>query len=70
MRGDLASIRVPVLLVHGREDRFVPFGHRRWLAERIPGVEARLLEADGHLTLLANLVGEVQKWRLARPACY
>ena len=59
---DLASISVPVLLMHGREDQFVPFGHGEWLARRIPGVEARLLDHDGHLTLLAHRVGEVHSW--------
>ena len=38
----LESIRTPVLLRHGREDRFVPFGHGEWLADHIPGVEAVL----------------------------
>jgi pimeloyl-ACP methyl ester carboxylesterase len=62
---DPASIEIPVLIMHGLEDRFVPFGHGQWLAERIPGAEARLLEGDGHLTLLANRVGEVHEWLLA-----
>ena len=59
---DPASISVPVLLMHGREDQFVPFGHGEWLAARIPGVEARLFDHDGHLTLLSNRVGEVHSW--------
>jgi pimeloyl-ACP methyl ester carboxylesterase len=59
---DLASISVPVLLMHGREDQFVPFGHGEWLAAHIPGVEARLLDHDGHLTLMAHRVGEVHSW--------
>ncbi len=62
---DLADISVPVLLLHGREDKFVPFGHGRWLATQIPGVEARLLDHDGHLTLLEHRVPEVHAW-LAR----
>jgi pimeloyl-ACP methyl ester carboxylesterase len=59
---DLAGITVPVLLLHGKQDMFVPFGHGEWLAARIPGVEARLLDDDGHLTLLQNRVPEVHAW--------
>jgi pimeloyl-ACP methyl ester carboxylesterase len=58
---ELADISVPVLLLHGRQDKFVPFGHGRWLATHIPGAEARLLNNDGHLTLL-DRVGEVHAW--------
>jgi pimeloyl-ACP methyl ester carboxylesterase len=58
---DVADISVPVLLLHGREDRFVPFSHGQWLAAHIPGVEARLLENDGHVSL-ANRVPEVHAW--------
>ena len=32
------------------------------LAARIPGVDARLLEHDGHVTLLTNRIGEVHAW--------
>ena len=63
---DLASIRVPVQLWHGRHDHFVPFQHGEWLAQRIPGVEAHLTEVDGHVTLLQNRVPEVHAWLLER----
>jgi pimeloyl-ACP methyl ester carboxylesterase len=59
-----SDIDVPVLLLHGQQDRFVPFGHGVWLAEHIPGVEARLTEDDGHLTLTARHLGEVYDWLL------
>ncbi len=60
---DLAAIRVPVLLVHGGQDRFVPIDHARWLVPRIPGVEAWLLEDEGHVSLYAR-VPEVHEWLL------
>ena len=59
---DLADISVPVLLLHGRQDQFVPFGHGQWLAAHIPRVETRLLDGDGHLTLLEHRVSEVHSW--------
>jgi pimeloyl-ACP methyl ester carboxylesterase len=58
----VADIRIPVLLVHGRQDKFVPFAHGQWLAAHIPGVESRLLVDDGHLTLQEHRVGEVHSW--------
>ena len=63
---ELSAIEIPVLLVHGRQDQFVPFGHGRWLAERIPGVDARLLDDDGHLTLLTERIGAVHAWLAER----
>ena len=62
----VTGISVPVLLLHGREDQFVPFGHGEWLAARIPGVQARLLSHDGHLTLTESRIGEVHSWLLSR----
>ena len=58
------AIRTPVLLLHGRHDRFVPFAHGEWLARTIPGVEARLSEDDGHLTLTTHHLDEVHAWLL------
>jgi pimeloyl-ACP methyl ester carboxylesterase len=63
---ELDSITTPVLLLHGREDRFVPFGHGQWLAAHVPGAEARLTDGDGHLTLTGNHLDEVFRWLLAR----
>jgi pimeloyl-ACP methyl ester carboxylesterase len=51
-----------VLLMYGRQDQFVPFGHGQWLAARTPGVEARLLDHDGHLSLETQRLGEVHAW--------
>ena len=56
---DLASIRVPVTIWHGDDDRMVPFAHGRWLAEHVPGASARLLPGEGHLSIELNLYGQV-----------
>ena len=58
---DVRQIRVPVVLWQGKEDRFVPFSHGEWLAHRIPTVDARLTEDDGHITLLVRRVDEVHE---------
>jgi pimeloyl-ACP methyl ester carboxylesterase len=58
---ELASISIPVLLMHGRQDWFVPVSHGEWLAAHIPAVTARFLPDDGHLTLV-NRLGEVHSW--------
>ena len=54
-----------MLLLHGEDDRFVPVSHGRWLAERIPGVDARIDPSDGHLTLFERRLREVHEWLLA-----
>jgi pimeloyl-ACP methyl ester carboxylesterase len=61
---ELGEIRVPVQLLHGAQDRFVPIAHGEWLAERIPGVDARLSAEDGHLTILLARIGDVHAWLL------
>jgi pimeloyl-ACP methyl ester carboxylesterase len=59
---ELTDISVPVLLLHGRQDTFVPFAHGQWLATHIPGVETRMLDDDGHLTLQEHRISEVHRW--------
>jgi len=63
---DVRVIAVPVLLWHGEHDGFVPVAHGAWLAERIPGVEARLSPDEGHLTLVADRIPEVHAWLAER----
>jgi pimeloyl-ACP methyl ester carboxylesterase len=61
---ELDVIRVPVQLLHGAQDRFVPIAHGEWLAERIPGVDAHLFAEDGHLTIQLGRIGDVHAWLL------
>ena len=45
----LGAIAMPVLVVHGKEDRMVPPANGRALAAAIPGAELLLLEHAAHL---------------------
>jgi pimeloyl-ACP methyl ester carboxylesterase len=58
------TIRVPVMVLHGRQDRMVPFQHGEWLARRVPAADPYLSDDDGHLTLLQNRVPAVHAWLL------
>jgi pimeloyl-ACP methyl ester carboxylesterase len=56
---DLTSIHVPVSIWHGVEDSIVPVSHGRWLAQRVPGAQAHLMEGEGHLSIIANRFDDV-----------
>lgn len=59
---ELDEIRVPTLLWQGVQDMMVPAAHGRWLAERIPGVEAHISDEDGHLSIAVGRLGEIFDW--------
>jgi pimeloyl-ACP methyl ester carboxylesterase len=46
-----AEVTVPTVLSQGRDDLMVPIAHGEWLAARIPGVVAHLLDGEGHLSV-------------------
>jgi len=48
----LETITAPVLLVHGIEDRVVPFTHSRRLAGGLPRAELWERPGDGHISVL------------------
>jgi pimeloyl-ACP methyl ester carboxylesterase len=51
----LERIAVPVLVVHGTEDRAVPFErHGKVLAERIPGAELVALRGGDHVAIFTH----------------
>jgi pimeloyl-ACP methyl ester carboxylesterase len=62
---EIDRIRMPLLVLHGRQDRFVPFAHGEWLAAHVPDADAWLSDEDGHLTL-ASRIESVHKWLLER----
>jgi len=51
---DLAGIRVPVTVWQGAQDRMVPFGHGQWLAANVAGAKARLMDDEGHISLIVG----------------
>ena len=63
---ELNQIRIPVLLMHGEQDQFVPVSHSRWLASRMPDAETRFLPEDGHLTISLRRIPEVHDWLLSK----
>ena len=55
-----------VMLLHGKQDRFVPYSHGEWLANHIPSVDAQILPEDGHITLVVSRISEVHAWLLSK----
>ena len=50
----LASIRVPVFLWHGEQDRYAPPSMARYLAQTIPNCRATFVPNMGHLSLFVR----------------
>lgn len=55
----LDDVRVPVAVWQGDQDAMVPFGHGQWLASHLAVARARLMEGQGHLSLVASLIGAI-----------
>jgi pimeloyl-ACP methyl ester carboxylesterase len=49
---ELAEIGVPVAIWHGRHDAMVPTAHGEWLTRHVPGARSRILDEEGHLSLV------------------
>jgi pimeloyl-ACP methyl ester carboxylesterase len=59
---ELNSIKVPVQLWHGTDDRLVPVSHAKWLAAHLPRADIHLEPGEGHISLFARRIPEVQEW--------
>lgn len=51
---DLRSIRYPLHLWHGREDRNIPFSYAEKVASMLPNVTTHWLDRDGHYSIAAK----------------
>jgi pimeloyl-ACP methyl ester carboxylesterase len=56
---DLGAITVPTMMWQGAEDLMVPFAHGVWLADHVAGVDAHLLDGEGHLSVAVGGVDEM-----------
>lgn len=56
---DVTEIAVPVAVWQGRHDNMVPFDHGRWLVARIPTALSRLLDGEGHISLLTHRLADI-----------
>ena len=63
---ELRQIRIPVLVMHGEQDRMIPVSHGKWLANQISTAETRFLPDDGHLSLSARRIPDVHAWLLGK----
>ncbi|MBN2703032.1 MAG: alpha/beta fold hydrolase [Pontiellaceae bacterium] len=48
VREKTAAITIPVLLMHGREDRIIPCGAAEWLHDHLPHSQLQLIDGGGH----------------------
>lgn len=55
----LADVAVPVHVWQGRHDLMTPPAHADWLSDHMPNAEQHLLETEGHVSLVANGMGEI-----------
>jgi pimeloyl-ACP methyl ester carboxylesterase len=60
----LRDLVAPVLLVHGRDDRVIPFAHSEWLLDQLPAAELWVRPRDGHISVL-EAVPVALDWLLA-----
>jgi 3-oxoadipate enol-lactonase len=50
----LAELRIPVLAFTGAQDVMTPPAYTRFLGDRVPGAQTRIVERAGHLPMLEN----------------
>lgn len=63
IRSQLADLATPTLVLHGTEDRIVPLGAGRFLAETLPQARFQTLMQAGHAPFLSYPEQVFQLWR-------
>ena len=56
---ELQEIKTEVYLWHGGQDLNVPVSVARYIADLVPGAQAKVIPTDGHLTLSRNQLREI-----------
>ncbi len=54
LRGEIAGVTVPVLIMHGSSDRLVPVCAAEWLAQTLPNGSLRTLQGASHAPFLSH----------------
>jgi pimeloyl-ACP methyl ester carboxylesterase len=70
-RRAIATLDLPVLLIHGRQDRVVPAVHCAEVVEALPNAAARWVDECGHFPQIehaAQVNGWLAEFLAARPA--
>jgi pimeloyl-ACP methyl ester carboxylesterase len=54
LRGRLAEVKQPTLIMHGEDDRILPVESSKWLATQIPDCHLQLFAAAGHVPTITH----------------
>jgi pimeloyl-ACP methyl ester carboxylesterase len=64
---DVAAIRCPVIVLHGRSDTLLPVAMARYTAALVPGATLQIIDDHGHFSVLMEIPGAISQV-LARAA--
>jgi pimeloyl-[acyl-carrier protein] methyl ester esterase len=70
IRGKVPDIGIPVLLLHGSDDRIIPSTASEWLHAQLPDSSLKVIENDGHALPahhFADVIKEIQSFLDPRP---
>jgi hypothetical protein len=56
---EIDSIKVPVSIWHGEDDKFVPRSHAEWLMAKVPAATRHMLPGEGHWSIKERRLDEV-----------